>query len=239
MPLSLHSQSLRTLAILSLFLSLQSASQAAIGCTLSNPGRDLKALYPTMTSYREELREIRTLPDGIAAYTWLRERVGSDLDPVYEGPDTPYTLYAVFEQERLIGYVHGVNVPGRGGVIQVFLAIDPETSSIVRMFFQRLESPGGAALRNPAVRNQFVGLTLADFYRHDYFSVADPNHPADRVGRLVPPASLPEAAQADWQATLRGVRKNLVLLDLFVFERRHDPFFARSRDLLTQQEKKP
>ena len=162
-------------------------------------------------------------------------RVGGDLDPVYEAYDVPYTLYSVFRGETKLGYVHGVNVPGRGGVIQVFLAVDPESAAIGRMFYQRMESPGGAALRNPAATGQFAGLSLADFYKHDYFAAADPGNEADRVGNLAPPAGLPEAAQPDWEATLRGVRKNLVLLDLFAFDRRHEPFYERAQ--AAQQEK--
>ena len=204
------------------------AAFAAIGCTLSNPARDLKALFPAMTSYREDVKELGKLPQGRAGYEALRERVGGDLDPVYEAFDTPYTLYSVFQGETRIGYVHGVNVPGRGGVIQIFLAVDPATAAIGRMFYQRLESPGGAALRKPAAQGQFAGLSLADFYKHDYYAAADPGHEADRVGKLAAPAELPETARPDWAATLRGVRKNLILLDLFVFDRRHEPFYERA-----------
>jgi len=235
----------RKSAVIPLLLALAAGlactpdARSAIGCTLNNPGRDLKTLYPDMTSYREELREIRRLPDGPAAFQWLQNRLRTDLDPVYEGPDTPYTLYSVFQQDRLLGYVHGVNVPGRGGVIQVFLAVDPETATIVRMFFQRLETPGGAALRDRTTREQFHGLTLADFYMHDYFSVSSPGHPSDKISRLSPPPRLPQESYSDWLATIRGVRKNLILLDLFLFNRRHDPFFERAQQLLNQKENQP
>ncbi|HOE00506.1 MAG TPA: hypothetical protein PLD40_05975 [Kiritimatiellia bacterium] len=205
-----------------------SAAWGAIGCTLSNPARDLQTLFPEMTSYREDVKEFGKLPQGRADYAALQERVGGDLDPVYEAFDTPYTLYSVFKGDERIGYVHGVNVPGRGGVIQVFLAVEPESGGIRRMFYQRLESPGGPALRNPAVTGQFAGLTLADFYKHDYFAAVDPANEADTVGRIAPPAQLPDAARPDWEATLRGVRKDLILLDIFVFERRHDPFYERA-----------
>ena len=137
-------------AILCGWLAMSPAAFGAIGCTLSNPARDLKTLFPAMTSYREDVKELGKLPQGRAGYEALRERVGGDLDPVYEAFDTPYTLYSVFQGAAKIGYVHGVNVPGRGGVIQIFLAVDPATAAIGRMFYQRLESPGGTALRNPA-----------------------------------------------------------------------------------------
>src|ERR1051325_6625707 len=92
---------------------------AAIGCTLSNPAEDLKYLYPEMTTYKEELLEFSKLKDGAALFKGLRARLGSDLDPIYETYETPYTVYRIFKGSTNIGVVHGVNVPGKGGVIQV------------------------------------------------------------------------------------------------------------------------
>jgi hypothetical protein len=220
-------------------LAAAPAAHAAIGCTLTNPARDLKTLFPEMTTYREDVKEFRRVPRGRADYEALRDRVGGDLDPVYESFDTPYTLYSIFRGEERIGIVHGVNVPGRGGVIQVFLAMDPSAATIRRMFYQRLESPGGAALRAPSVTGQFAGLSLADFYKHDYYAAADPGNGADRVGRLTPPGDLAEAAHGDWSSTVRGVRKNLILLDLFVFDRRHEPFHERAVETIKAKEKEP
>ena len=215
------------------------AAFAAIGCTLSNPAHDLQTLFPEMTSYREDVKEMGKLPQGQEAYAALKMRVGGDLDPIYEAYDTPYTLYSIFKGDQKIGYVHGVNVPGRGGVIQIFLAMDPEAATIRRMFYQRLESPGGAVLRNPAVTGQFAGLSLADFYKHDYFTVADPGNAADKVGQITPPANLPDMARPDWEATLRGVRKDLILLDLFAFDRRNEPFYERAVAAQKEKEDKP
>ncbi len=215
------------------------AGLAAVGCTLSNPARDLKALYPEMTSYREDVKELPRQPQGREWYDALKARVGGDLDPVYESFETPYTLYSVFKGEARIGYVHGVNVPGRGGVIQIFVSADPTNAVVRTFFFQRLESPGGAALRAKETREQFAGLSLADFYKHDYFAAAEPGHAADKIAQLRPPAALPEAARPDWDATLRGLRKNLILLDLFAFDRRHEPFYQRAVEALKKKETQP
>ena len=228
-----------TILALALALSSVRAAQAAIGCTLSSPARDLKTLYPEMTSYREDVKELPKLSQGAALYAALKQRVGGDLDPVYEAFETPYTLYSMFKGEALLGYVHGVNVPGRGGVIQVFVSADPTNATIRRMFYQRLESLGGDALRAKATREQFAGLSLADFYKHDYYAAADPANAADRVGQLRPPAALPESAKPDWEATLRGLRKNLILLDIFAFERRHEPFYQRALEAKQKAGAKP
>lgn len=200
----------------------------AIGCTLSNPAEDLKYLYPEMTTFKEELVEFPKLKDGAALFKGLRARLGSDLDPIYETYETPYTVYSIYKGAVKIGVVHGVNVPGKGGVIQVFVATDPHTAAIKSFFFQRLESPAARQLRSKEFRAQFDGLTLADFYKHDYYAAAQPGAKADKLAAIRPPA-LDPAGRPDYEASLRGLRKNLILLDTFVYGRRFEPFFERAQ----------
>jgi hypothetical protein len=219
----------RLLILLTLWLAaLPAQALAAIGCTLSNPAEDLKYLYPEMTTFKEELMEFPKLKDGAAAFKGLRARLGSDLDPIYETYETPYTVYSIFKGAAKIGVVHGVNVPGKGGVIQVFVSTDPKTAEIRSFFFQRLESPAGRQLRSKEFRAQFTGLTLADFYKHDYYAAADPSAKADRVAAIKPPA-LDANGRPDYESALRGLRKNLILLDYFVYGRRFEPYFERAR----------
>jgi hypothetical protein len=201
---------------------------AAIGCTLSNPSEDLKYLFPEMTSYKEDLKEFPKQKDGTALFAALKDRLGGDLDPIYETYETPYTVYSVYKRKTKIGIAHGINVPGKGGVIQIFLSTDPQTAAIRRFFFQRLESPASKGLREKAFRAQFEGLTLADFYKHDYFAAAEPDAAADKVGRLAPP-KIDAAGKPDYDATIRGIRKNLILLDFFVYGRRFEPFFEKAQ----------
>src|SRR5580765_2701699 len=209
----------------------------AIGCTLSNPAEDLKYLYPEMTTFKEELVEFPKLKDGAALFKGLRARLGSDLDPIYETYETPYTVYSVFKGQTKMGIVHGVNVPGKGGVIQVFLSTDPGTGEIRSFFFQRLESPAASKLRSKEFRSQFTGLNLGDFYKHDYYSAAQPGAKADKVAAIKPPA-LDASGQPDYQASLRGIRKNLILLDYFVYGRRFEPFFERAQQAKQRKEPK-
>jgi hypothetical protein len=121
-----------------------------------------------------------------------------------------------------------VNVPGKGGVIQVFLATDPATGEIKSFFFQRLESPAARQLRSKEFRAQFSGLTLADFYKHDYYAAVDAGAKADKVAAIKPPA-LDASGRPDYLASIRGIRKNLILLDIFVYGRRFEPFFERAK----------
>ncbi|MFN0101368.1 MAG: hypothetical protein ACKV2U_04675 [Bryobacteraceae bacterium] len=212
-------------------LMLPQALFAAIGCTLSSPAEDLKYLYPQMTTFKEELKEFPRIKDGATLYKGLKSRLGGDLDPIYETYETPYTVYSVFQGANRIGVVHGVNVPGKGGVIQVFLSLDPASAEIQKFFFQRLESPAAKALRSKEFQAQFTGLTLADFYKHDYYAAADPGAKADKVAAIKPPP-IGAAGQPDYLASLRGIRKNLILLDFFVYEKRFEPFFERARQAI-------
>jgi len=204
---------------------------AAIGCTLTNPASDLKYLYPQMTTYKEQLESFPKLKDGAALFQGLRARLGADLDPIYETYETPYTIYSVFQGSVKIGIVHGVNVPGKGGVIQVFVAADPTTAEITNFFFQRLESPAARQLRSKEFRDQFTHLTLADFYKHDYYTAAEPGAKADKLAAIKVPA-IAGAGRPDYEAALRGLRKNLILLDCFVYSRRFEPFFERAQQAL-------
>ncbi len=201
---------------------------AAIGCTLSNPAEDLKYLFPDMTSYKEELKEFSKLNDGPGQFKALRERLGSDLDPIYETYDTPYTVYKVFKGSKQVGLVHGVNVPGKGGVIQVFLSLDPTGGQIRKFFFQRLESSAADQLRSKEFRKQFDGLSLADFYKHDYYVAAGSKTSADKIAQIKPP-KLDASSQPDYDASIRGIRKNLLVLDFFVYDRKFEPFFERAK----------
>ena len=219
--------------LLQLLLLFPQDARAAIGCTLSNPAQDLKYLFPEMTTYKEEARQLDKMKNGSTLFRNLRERLGSDLDPVYETYETPYTVYSVFKGSDLIGIVHGVNVPGKGGVIQVFISADPGSGAIRSFFFQRIESPAAKALKSKAFRAQFSGLTLADFYKHDYFIVAEPTNSKDRVGRITPP-DVGESGKQDYQASLRGLRKNLILLDMFVYGLRYEPYYQRSKESLAK-----
>jgi hypothetical protein len=222
------------LGLLILFGSGPRPSSAAVGCALTNPAQDLKYLFPEMTTYKEELRDLSRMKDGRVLYGSLKERLGSDLDHVYETYETPYTLYMIYKGKELIGLVHGVNVPGQGGLIQVFLSADPQTGAIRRVFFQRLESPAARILRSKEFLDQFANLNLADFYKHDYYRVAQPDSEKDRIARIQYPAA-DGKGQKDYDASIRGVLKNLILLDIFVYDRQFEPFYQQTRAALAKE----
>lgn len=207
-------------------------THAAIGCTLTNPAEDLKYLFPEMTTYKEDLKEFNKIKDGEILFKELSERLGSDLDSIYESYDTPYTVYTVFQKDKKIGIVHGVNVPGKGGVIQIFLSLDPLTAVIKKFFFQRIESPAAIELKKKEFTSQFQGLSLADFYKHDYYALVNQSK-NDAIVKIKAPA-IEEKSKADYEASLRGVRKNLILVDFFVFGKKFEPFYAKAKEELNK-----
>jgi len=213
-----------------------SGACAAVGCTLSNPAQDLKYLFPEMTTYKEDVKALDQMANGRELFQKLKERLGSDLDPVYETYETPYTVYSIFKGDKIIGYVHGVNVPGEGGVIQIFTSTDPQAGAISRLFFQRIESTVAKLLKKKEFLVQFNGLTLADFYKHDYFVKADPASSDDKVARIKGP--IPAGGnESDYVATLRGVRKNFILLDMFVYNQQNEPFYVKAQEALAAKKK--
>ena len=104
------------------------------------------------------------------------------------------------------------------------------------MFFQRLESTAARMLRGKSFVEQFSALTLADFYKHDYYRIADPKSEQDKVARIKSPVT-DERGMKDYEASLRGVRKNLILLDIFIYNRKFEPFYQRTQEALGKSKK--
>ena len=47
-----------------------------------------------------------------------------------------------------------------------------------------------------------------------------------------------DAGQQDYQASLRGIRKNLVLLDMFVYGLKYEAYYQRSQESLAKSKAK-
>ena len=181
------------------------ALSAAVGCTLNDPDRDIMRIFPEATNYTTDFISIDQR-GGANLYASIEERLGDQLDDVYESPDVAYAYYTVLKGESVIGRVHGVNQRGRFGGIQLILATSPE-GEIVDFYYQRLPSPEAERFMDAGFTNQFRGLTLLDFHRRR-LGVA-----GSEIELISDPS---EDSEADFRATLRGLRKNLILLDEFM-----------------------
>jgi len=196
---------------------------AAVGCDLNDPDRDVKRLFPESTGYKTIYVSI-SQKGGESLLQQVEERLGDRFQGLYETLDVPYTMYQIFRGQELIGYIHGVNQKGQYGGIQVFLAIDLE-GRIRAFYFQKLTSRQAKSLRDPKFGEQFVGLSLKDFYAYDVVS-----HEAageTRVGAIKNPA--PEA-ESDFRAALRATKKNLILVDEFLLGNRFLKYFQRKTE---------
>jgi hypothetical protein len=182
---------------------------AAVGCDLNDPDRDVARLFPGSTGYKTNYVAIDQ-KGGPALLAQVEERLGDKFQGLFETIDVPYTLYEVFKDKDRIGYIHGVNEKGQYGGIQVFVVLDLD-GAIRNFYFQKLTSRFGKELRDPKFGEQFVGLTLKDFYNYDVRTgkVSDQSG----VERIKSP--MPEA-EPDFKAALRGTKKNLILVDEFI-----------------------
>jgi hypothetical protein len=188
--------------------------QAAVGCDLNDPDRDVKRLFPESTGYKTSYLSVDKIGGGPLLQA-IEKRLGDSFQGLYETIDVPYTLYEIFKGKDKIGYIHGVNQKGRHGGLQVFLVLDM-TGTIKSFYFQKLTSKAAGALRKPEFGRQFAGLNLADFAQYDVQS-----------GRSVEPGKVAQIknpvpeAEADFRAALRATKKNLILMDVFVFGGKH------------------
>ncbi|GBR72740.1 hypothetical protein NO1_0236 [Candidatus Termititenax aidoneus] len=190
---------------------------AAVGCDLNDPDRDIlrigtyyTSLSPRIT-YKTEYLSLTKL-GGEKTLRAVEERLGDKFSGLYETIDVPYTLYTLYQGEKIIGYVHGINQKGKYGGLQVFLAYD--TRGVIKHFYyQKLTSRKAAELRSAEFAGQFAGLSLQDFLS---YAVQTGSGGSAGVQAIQNPS--PEDA-ADFLATLRAVKKNLILMDIFVFNK--------------------
>ena len=177
---------------------------AAVGCDLSSPGTDVPRLFPGSTSYKtiyvtlnpEQLKNVVT-------------RLGERFRFLYDPLSVPYTLYEIYDGTRKIGYIHGVNQKGQFGGIQVFVSLTL-TGKINAFYIQKMTGQWAGRLRAPAFGRQFLGMSLPDF---DAFDPAS----GKGTGRLAKISNPAPEMETDFYGVLRALKKNLVLMDEFVY----------------------
>ena len=186
-----------------IFLSCFYASVfAAVGCDLNDPDRDVKRFFPESTGYKTAYMSLDRLGGG-ELLKQVETRLGDKFSGLYETIDVPYTMYSVFKDNKIIGYIHGINQKGQYGGLQVFLVYDAK-GTIKDFYYQKLTSREAKKMRSGEFAAQFKGLSLSDFKGYD---------PVLHTGI---PKSI-EGEGSDFFATLRAVKKNLILTDIFVF----------------------
>jgi len=186
---------------------------AAVGCTLNDPDRDIKRLFSKATNYKTEFITIKDHGSEELAKE-IEAKLADKLEQTYESIDVPYAYYTVLKKKQTIGYVHGVNQKGVYGGIQIILATDPN-GVIIDCYYQKITSPESKKFKDKKFTKQFVGLSLADFYTKDLKKkIKDPT----------------KNSAGDYFATLRGIKKNLILHDEFKLNNKYDKYFYEDKN---------
>ncbi len=200
----------RLAMLLSLLMVLAGHSPAwgAVGCDLNDPDRDVARLFPESTGYKTSYSSILK-KGGQPLLATVEKRLGDKFRGIYETIDVPYTIYEIYRDKKKVGYIHGVNQKGQFGGIQVFVVLDSE-GTMRGFYIQKMTSQYAGKLRDAKFGSQFVGLTLKDFEQYDVVT----GKASGKTEAIKNPA--PEA-EADFRAALRATKKNLILMDEFVF----------------------
>ena len=187
---------------------------AAVGCDLNDPDRDVRRLFPSSTGFKTVYVSIAE-KGGDELLTKIEDRLGDKFKGLYETKDVPYTIYEIFQGKNKIGYIHGVNQKGTYGGIQVFLAFDVN-GEIKGFYIQKLTSNKASLFRKELFGAQFLGLSLKEFYA---YNVAEARF---KVMAGAPAIKNPDpSSDADFRSIMRGVKKNLILMDEFMLDNKY------------------
>lgn len=184
----------------------------AVACTLNDPDRDIKSIFPQSTGYKTTITSIKE-KGGDKLAKEIEKSLGDKLDPIFEANDVPHTFYTVLKGKDIIGYVHGVNQKGMYGGMQLILAIDTK-GKILKFYYQKMTSPDANKFKDEKWTSQFNGLTLADFYHHD--AMKNEECSEDKIAKIKSPS---DKNSKDFVHTLRGIKMNLILCDKFIFNK--------------------
>lgn len=196
-------------ALLILLLLIPIMGQAATGCDLNDPDADVKRLFPNSTGYKTTYMSLQK-SGGKEALKRVEQSLGDKFSGTYETIDVPYSIYSVYKGKSIIGYVHGVNQKVQYGGLQVFLALD--NAGIIRDFYiQKLSSKDAKLFKDKKFGAQFKGLSLAEF---SSYNVATGKGNI-RINSIKNPA---KSAKNDFPAIMRAVKKNLALMQEFIYK---------------------
>ena len=180
---------------------------AAVGCSLNEPDKEVKRFFPESTGYKTEYISIASR-GGEETAELIEANLNDNLNPKYESLSVDYSYYNILKGKEIIGRIHGVNQKGMFGGMQLILATDTE-GKVIGFFIQKMSSPHAKNFKKEDFINKFIGLTLQDF--NDFHSGKENN----KISKIKSPS---EKFKDDFSNLIRGLNKNLILLDLFKLE---------------------
>jgi len=193
--------------VIAFLLVYASPTLAAVNCELNNPASDVPRLFPESTSFKTSYFSFAK-QGGKPQLQKVEARLGG-YPALYAPLDISYTLYEIYKDKKLVGYIHGVNQRGRFGVLEVFASLDMD-GTIKAFYIQRISSKWAKDFTSKKFGRQFVGLSLKDFEKYDTVFCKG----TGKVAEIVNPVPKEET---DFYGLLRAMKKNLVLMDEFVY----------------------
>jgi hypothetical protein len=194
--------------VLFFIMSGHSPSFGAVGCDLNDPDRDVERLFPESTGYKAIYTSIRA-KGSEKLLDIVETRLGDKNHRDYWGLYDSYTIYEILSGKKKIGYIHGVNQKGQFGGLQVFLVLDLK-GTITGFYIQKMTNQYAAKFRDAKFGKQFVGLDIKDFDKYEVIY----GSASGKVAGILNP--VPDAS-TDFTAILRATKKNLILMDVFVY----------------------
>ncbi|MDY6862022.1 MAG: hypothetical protein SV062_03430 [Thermodesulfobacteriota bacterium] len=201
--------------VILIFLPVE-ISMAAMGCTLRNPDRDIRRFFPSYTGYKTSFLTIWEI-GGVQLFKEIEQKLGDRFEPVYETIDVPYACYTIFQKKEIMGYMHGVNQKGEFGGMQLILATDGK-GKILNFYYQSLTGPDRKLFKDKKFTELFKGLTMSDFYLYDPVKgkATDIKNPLTRI------KNPGKRNDIDFKATLRGLKKNLIIFDILFSKKKQN-----------------
>jgi len=198
---------MKKIVIISVIIFSMSLLKAAVGCSLNEPDKEVKRFFPTSTGYKTEYISIDS-QGGEETAKLIEANLHDELNPKYESLSVDYSYYTILREKEVIGRIHGVNQKGMFGGMQLILATDTE-GIIIGFFIQKMSSPHSKKFKSEDFTNEFIGLKLMDF--NDFHSGKDNN----KISKIKSPSG---KFEDDFNNLIRGLNKNLILLDVFKFD---------------------
>ncbi len=138
--------------LLLLLMMFQGTVFAEAFCALRDPMAQIKQLFPEKTS---QLSIVKAINDDI------RQQVQTKLpnNDLHFGELGRHTLYVIFKEQQILGYIHVRSEQSFWGLVEVIWAIDRDFT-IIDFAFQRCRSPKKTLIEQSEFRQMFIGKNL-------------------------------------------------------------------------------
>ena len=175
-------------------LLFSSSSAAVAYCALRDPVSAIQHFYPGYTSYKAL--------DGRVDSS-VRAVLNAQLPGVHFSEFGTHTLYVVFKDFEVIGYVHARTEKGDWGLDELIWALSPELR-VNEMRYQRSRSAGRVLADSPEFLDWLSGRDLAQMV-----ALLTPEGTSLRER----PAFIPEEYESTAVTVVRSAVKTLVITD--------------------------